>query len=654
MLSCLSCERKELPSPKASILGSAYAGYSAEDKKAYLYSILDSIRSDGFKPSEQGYLFEIAAEFYYLKDSRASLKVSRSLLRLAKNDGDSLGMGRALYYIGDCYEQFQKDSAYYYYKESETVFRLLKNDEKTARPLFNKAHLLFTEGNYIESEIEVAKALQKLGASKNHDLLYKCYYLQACNHTELDELDNAIRYLGLADSSLENLKKQTGDPDGYTEYGALLTIAFCNIYDKKAEYGKSTRLLKKLLTEELKHEKPQLYSAVLGNLAYSNMKSGNYAPARKEYLEAIGMARNNNDSQGYLFKIINYGELHLLTRDTLQAVSCFKKALPMAQRLKLGSEVLKSLNFLSLADPGNAAAYKSRYVRVSDSIVRQQRLNSEKFSRIEYETSKVADSNRILSTRNLLLVVGLLATVTLSIIVILLRNRIARKKEIELLKQKDQANDELFSLIKDFEYGLVEAREEEKLRISKELHDGIVNQIYAIRMVLETLNEKSDMQARERRIFYLKDLNRVESEIRNLSHDLNAGDRFTATDFNFLLDSLINLNNEFSATRFVLHVDRDVDWNSYSSVVKVNLYRVLQEFFFNVNKHAKAESCVLAIEREGEGLKVGITDDGVGYDVRQAASGIGHKNVLDRLKRIGAELAISAAKGKGCKIVIRL
>ena len=191
--------------PKASILGSGYPGYSDENKRMHLNSILDSISSDGVKSLEMEYLFEIAAEFYYLKDSRASLKVSRSILSLAERNGDSLSMGRALYYIGDCYENFQKDSAYYYYKESETVFRRIKNDEKIAKALFNKAHLLFTEGNFVESEIEVTKALQKLDAAKNHDLIYKCCYLQACNHTELNELDNAMKYLKLAESSMGNL-----------------------------------------------------------------------------------------------------------------------------------------------------------------------------------------------------------------------------------------------------------------------------------------------------------------------------------------------------------------------------------------------------------------------------------------------------------------
>ena len=101
----------------------------------------------------------------------------KQIFNLSQKIGDSVSIGRSLYYMGDCFENFQKESAYYYYRESEKVFRLLKDDEKIAKALFNKAHLLFTSGNYIESEVEVIKALQKIKNTKNYELLYACYYL---------------------------------------------------------------------------------------------------------------------------------------------------------------------------------------------------------------------------------------------------------------------------------------------------------------------------------------------------------------------------------------------------------------------------------------------------------------------------------------------
>lgn len=639
---------------RASILSSEYAHLSDNQKRNYLSKSLDNLDQIASDSLKINYLFEIASEYYYLKDNTESLQASKQILELAKKNYDSLSMGRALYYMGDCYENYEKDSAYYYYKESEKIFRYINNDEKVAKALYNKAYLLFTEGNFAESEVEVIKALQKLQRSEKYFFIYRCYYLQACNHTELEEYDNALKYLKLAQESLEEAKKTMTDIDSYDENMVLSTIAVCNIYDKKEEYSKAIVPLKTLLTTQFKIKKPALYATVLGNLAYSQMKMGNYKSAQKDFAESIALAKFNNDVKGYLFKIINYGEFHLLTTDTTKAIYYFKEALPLARKLKLGNEVLKSLKFLSVSDIKNASQYKDSYVRVSDSMVKHQRLNSEKFSRIEYETSKIENSNKILSSNNLLLALGLVGSVLIFLIILLIRNSWARKKELLLIQQKEIANDELFNLIKEFQVGIVQAREEEQDRISKELHDGVVNRIYSIRMVLEILNEKSDLITKEKRISYLRELNKVESEIRDLSHDLNVAERFSSNDFNFLLHSLINSKNGFTYTKFVLTVGENIDWKAYSSVIKVNLYRVLQELLLNVNKHAEAKKCSVEITSNDEYLKIIVMDNGVGYDVTKSSTGIGTKNIVSRLKLIGANLVIESDKLNGTKFIITI
>ena len=105
------------------------------------------------------------ALFFKTKRSRGHCFSTASKIK------DSVNIGRALYYIGDCYLENQKDSAYYYYKESEKIFRKINNSDRLAKVLYNKAYLLYYEGNYVESEIEVIKALNLLKNGKN--LLYQ-------------------------------------------------------------------------------------------------------------------------------------------------------------------------------------------------------------------------------------------------------------------------------------------------------------------------------------------------------------------------------------------------------------------------------------------------------------------------------------------------
>ncbi len=646
-----SCTNNNLSFSSESIYSNEYINLSNKKKLKYLDSLktkIEFVVKDSLKIK---LLFEVAAEYYYLNDLKNSYIISKKIYNLSQKNKDSISMGRSLYYIGDCYENFQKDSAYYYYRESEKVFRLLKDDERIAKALFNKAHLLFTSGNYIESEVEVIKALQKIKKTKSYELLFTCYYLQSCNHTELEEFEEALHYLNLA---LINLEKIQAVNPNYLEYKSRVIVGICNIYDKKLEFNKSIALLYTLLTNDLKNKNPILYSTILSNLGYSLMKSGNYEQAKLHFDKSLKLLPENILDKNYLFKIVNIGEYYLLTKDTIKAEAYFKQALPLSKEMKSNKEFLKTLNFLSISDKKNAAFYKNEYVKVSDSITKQQRLNRDKFARIEYETSKVEDENEILSTNNLLLILGLAISTVVFLTVIIVRSQIARKNELLLIKQKELANDELLSLIKEFQYGLIHAKEEEQSRISKELHDGVVNQIYAIRMVLDTLNDADDAITRDKRITYIKELHKVETEIRNLSHELYIDYSIYDSNYLFLLHSLVKSNTDLNGTVFNLSLSDIIDWNNYSSIVKINLYRILQELFLNVNKYAQASVCNLVIDETTDFLLVTVEDDGIGFDKNHTTDGIGLKNINERIKTIDAQISIETAVGKGVRVSIKI
>lgn len=249
LLLSTSCKKQQVALTNDLILTKEYASLKSFQKKKFLDSIslkLPSFKNDSVKIN---YLFEIAAAYYYLNDSKSCFRTSKEIYRLALENHDSVSVGRSLYYMGDCYENYRKDSAYYYYKESEKIFRNLRNKEKIAKALFNKAHLLFKEGNYTESEIEVTKALQELQYSSDYDLLYQCYYLQSCNHTEFEEYDYALNYLKLAQESLKKYHKLTGSIFKLEDSDVQNIVALCNIYDKKGDYKRSIALLNKLLLQ---------------------------------------------------------------------------------------------------------------------------------------------------------------------------------------------------------------------------------------------------------------------------------------------------------------------------------------------------------------------------------------------------------------------
>jgi signal transduction histidine kinase len=647
-----SCEKKNDINSKKKSLNSSFTTFTKSQKKTYLdslFNLLNDLNIDSIKTQK---LFNIAAEYYKIKENKASFIVSNTIYQNALKNKDSFSMGRALYYMGDCYESFQKDSAYYYYKESEKIFQLIKNDDRLAKVHYNKAYLLFYEGNYVESEIEVIKALNYLKKGDNIELIYMCNSLQGSNHTELEEYDKALDYFNQAAVVLIKMQRLQSNNTEILDYKVMNTIDICNIFDKKGEYNKSVSQLKGLLSNDLKTRNTKLYTSILGNLAYSLMKSGKYIEAKDYYNRAFQLSKGNENSQSYLYKIINLGEFHLLTKDTAQANTLFSKALLLSKQLKSGNEELKTLNFLAVTNPKQATFYKNEYVKISDSIMKKQRASRDKFARIEFETSQVEDANKVLSYKNIVLLLGIIISIIVFLLVIYIRHKISLKKELVLLAQKNIADQELFKLTNDFQIELVNTKQNEQNRISKELHDGIMNQLYGVRLNLGFLNEYDDSESKEKRLFLVKELQKIEGEIRTLSHDLSSDNNFNNSDFTFLLHNLIHTNNDISEAHFSISIDEAIDWDSFSSLIKINVFRILQELFLNVNKYAKAKNCTLTMNVQNSVLHVTVKDDGIGFIISKTSDGIGLKNIKERLELLNGSITIESESNNGAQFKI--
>jgi signal transduction histidine kinase len=651
----ISCnDRKETSTIEKDVIPYKYRNYSNFQKKKYLDSIFNKLiflNDDSLKIKS---LFEICNQYYYHKDYISSIKTSKKAFDTASKLNDSLNIGRSLYYIGDCYLEYQKDSAYYYYKEAEKIFRKLNNKEKLALVLYNKSYLLFYEGNYIESEIEVIKALNCLKSTEKLITKYRCYSLQGSNHLELGEYDKAEEYFNLSADILKQMKREGIEKDAYYDYEITNTIDLCTAYDKKGEYKKSISALNEIVTKSNFKAYPKLKYFVYGNLAYSLMKDHQYALSNKYFKQALSLAKKENDELGYLYIVVDFGEFHLATKDTLKARELFNEALLLSKKLNNGKEILKSLDFLSMADKSNASNYKTEYIRINDSVIKKQRENREKFARIEYETGKVVEENKILSNKNILLLLGFTISIAIFLIVIVIREKISRKKEVQLIQEKKLADEELLNLTKEFQSGLIEARIEEQNRISKELHDGIVNQIYGIRMILGSLNNKDDEETQKKRFGYIKELQKLESEIRTLSHELNTDFSMSVGEFPFLIEQLIFKNNAIGSTNFSSTIQSSIDWSQYSSVAKINLYRIIQELLLNVNKYAEAENCSLDVSEINKQLVIVLKDDGKGFSSTTETFGIGLMNCKDRANAINAQIDIQSTGNAGTVITIKL
>jgi hypothetical protein len=120
-----------------------YANLNQEKKENYLDSIMKllAVRVNDSKTRNE--YIAIAAEYYYLSLTKKSYKASHQALELAIASKDTSLIAKSYYYIGDTFENTNRDSSYFYYLKAEKLYEKIKEFEWFGRMKFNKAYVLF-------------------------------------------------------------------------------------------------------------------------------------------------------------------------------------------------------------------------------------------------------------------------------------------------------------------------------------------------------------------------------------------------------------------------------------------------------------------------------------------------------------------------------
>jgi signal transduction histidine kinase len=650
----ISCKQDDVISLNSSLFQSEVYKKSSPLAKIKLLDSLENISNQFQNDSiHRNFLFDLSNEYYYNNENKKSFYVCKKILSLSTTAKDTFSIAKAYSYIGDTYQISQKDSAYYYYKKSEKLYRLLNNSSFIGKMLFKKAYILFFEGNYIESEAEVSNALLYLKNGKDVEMLYTAYSLLGLNFEKLQEFPDALKYQLLAKSVLKDLKGSNSNLEKQYIYGIESSINLSNIYEKTLQYDKSIQELQTILTPDLREKWIQGYVTIIGNLGYSKMKSGSIKGVEKLFIEALSISKENGTDANVIYKLLNLGEYYSIIKDSARSTSYLKQSLQLAEKLKMGEEIKNSLQLLSKIDTQNAAIYDKRYIVISDSLAKAQRINRNKYARIEYETSVVEDENKLLSAKNTYILIGSMLVIFALVLVIVYRYIKSQKREIEFRKAQQKAEEEIFDLLKEYQLKLSIAKEVEQNRISKELHDSVMNKLYGARMQLGILNDSDVKEVKEKRLIYVDLLQDIEQEIRTISHDLQSEIIDNQFDYIPLLSNLIQLQNEIGATHFSFEVDPNIDWDAIDSLVKITIFRIVQESLLNVTKHAKAKECSVSISLEANHLILLIKDDGVGFDVNATKQGIGLNNIQERVITIKGALEISSTSNVGTSIKLK-
>ena len=189
---------------------------------------------------------------------------------------------------------------------------------------------------------------------------------------------------------------------------------------------------------------------------------------------------------------------------------------------------------------------------------------------------------------------------------------------------------------------------EERERIAKELHDGVIQSLFAVGMSLQGLAVSSaDPETARRLEAAVEDVDAAIRDLRNYIFGLRPGilaDRQ-------LDQALKELTSEFGARSGVVTVI-DVDGAAASTLASRagEVVQLAREALSNVSRHAKATTCRVSLRRGDESIVLEIDDDGRGFDVETTTWGMGLRNLRERVESLAGVLEVASTPGEGTTV----
>jgi len=197
---------------------------------------------------------------------------------------------------------------------------------------------------------------------------------------------------------------------------------------------------------------------------------------------------------------------------------------------------------------------------------------------------------------------------------------------------------------------------EERVQLGRDLHDGIIQSIYAVGLGLQecrnlVIQDPSAAQARLARS--ISDLNTVIRDVRDFIVGLEP-EALKGRDFNAALQSLVATMSRAHAALFSFDIDARAA-EALNARQAAHLLQIAREAMTNSLRHAGAQSTVVTLKRQNGCVRLEVLDDGVGFEQGPSAGrGHGLRNIAARASELGAGSEILSAPGKGTRVSVEI
>lgn len=475
---------------------------------------------------------------------------------------------------------------------------------------------------------------------------------------EEERLNEAIEYSRKALQIRQNIDDQYGIGASYANLGML--------FNEEIDADSALHYL--LMSEKIKTEIDDQYglARVLNNLAAIWTANKDYERAEQYYLRSVKIHEKLEDFPAAASSYFNLSQNFSDAGQHQKEVNYLLKAKEIAEPIydakllwkvyqNLGEEYKKQGRF------EEAANYFQMRNTIKDSLLTAEK--SEQVAEIEakYQTAvkdkqisdqqiEIAQNQLKVANRNRWITAILLGFGLVIMLIMLIwqgkRKRLQEERDADIIREREQGLN-----------AVITATEEERQRIAKDLHDGVVQSLTGIRLNMAQQARQLKELSPDAKLSLEKttsDLDGSISEIRDISHQMMPR-ALQETGLVFAIDDMLEKSLGISDIQYEFE-HHGVDGDRFESRKEVSLYRICQELVNNVVKHSEAKAVSVQLFKTKSHLALIVEDNGKGFEYENKANrnGIGLMNIASRVQAVQGELDYQPSPKQGTVATIRI
>lgn len=545
-------------------------------------------------------------------------------------------------------ENFEKAEAYYLH--AAKIRKANNDDEGVAKVNINLGNVYASKQDYLKATEAFLKAIDYFEKKKNDTIVSMTKGNLGLIFFEMKNYPKAIKYLEESTSFLKKAKLDQGLCRTYLSLGDVYitlkdTTKGLSYFEKSLSYCENckdnlgvatvSQRLGDIYTEKGEIQKAKSYFKV----------------AEKLLKELNSEIENANMLLSQSQDLINAKKYDQAYTTLLKIKKIHKQNKSQRYMLETYKRLTLVCLFKNMKD--SSAYYFEKYNELREEILQTSVLNRTAELDTKYQTAKKeqlllqkeAEAN---SKTNTIIILTLL-----SLFIAIVGYLIYRQQKLKNIQQKHEF---------DMQNAIAQIQtqnklHEQRLDISRDLHDNIGAQLTFIISSIENLKfgfPTMDDSIKQK-LSKISDFTKITIvELRDTIWAMNTNE-FTFDDLSSRIYNFIeNAQTASSNVNFVFSVDEQVKKMKFTSLEGVNIYRSIQEAVNNAMKYSSATEIKVEVFPVKKGVKIQISDNGIGFDVENATLGNGIYNMKKRIEDISGFFYIHSSSENGTQVILSL